>query len=195
MLLVLGHSRTSGLGHHLLSVARDALRERGVAFRVHDLLGDGFDPVLRMRPDQIHAERCSADEDALVHGYQEDVRWADRYIILHPVWWFAPPAILKGWVDRVLVDGVAIEQTENGSPRGLLGDRKALVVQTFNAARTVDKVVFRGLAGLFWKRAVFLPTGIHQAKRFALYGVQTISPRKLEARSRRLAELVAGLVG
>ena len=42
----------------------------------------------------------------------------------------------------MLVDGVALRQPPGGSPEGILGGRRALVIQTFNAPATVDKVLF-----------------------------------------------------
>lgn len=179
-LLVLGHARRASLGHHLLARARTALEGAGHDVRVHDLLQDGFDPVLRLADDQEHAGPCALEDDALCHRYQQDVLWADRYVLLHPVWWFAPPAILKGWVDRVLVNGIALEHGKDDPPRGTLQGKRVLIVQTFNAPRTVDQVVMRSLSYLFWKRAVCFPTAIEKTRRLALYGVEKASPAQIE---------------
>jgi len=178
----------SGLGHRILEVARKALVEADTPHRVQDLLADGFDPRLRLTAGATHAAACSAEEDPLVHRYQEDVRWADAIVVVHPVWWFAPPAILKGWVDRVLVDGVAIRLETNRPPSPLLGGRRALVVQTFSATKTVDRILLRGLAGRFWSQAVFRTTGIERVTRLALHGVTDLGDARLgrfEAKVRR----------
>ena len=61
---------------------------------------------------------------------------AEGIIIIHPNWWGMPPAILKGWVDRVMRPGVAYEFLEGdsgeGVPRGLLRARRAIVFNTSN---------------------------------------------------------------
>ena len=194
-LLVLGHGRTSGLGHHLLGVARETLTGLGVPHRVHDLLADEFDPRLRLAAGATHATACSAQEDPLVHRYQEDVRWADAYVVVHPVWWFAPPAILKGWVDRVLVDGVAIRQEATGPPAPLLGGRRALVVQTFNAARVIDRIHFRGIAGRFWQKVVFPSIGVEDVDLLALHDVEGLDGAVLRRFEAKLRRDVARLVG
>ena len=194
VLVVLGHGRTTSLCHHLVEVVRAKLGELGVETRVHDLLADGFDPCLRLGPEEKQATACSAEDDPLTHRYQEDAVWAEAYVFVHPVWWFAPPAILKGWVDRVFVDGVALHQPEAGPPEGRLGGRRALLVQTFNAVKAVDKVVFRGLTEAFWKRAVFFPVGIRLHKRFAIYSAEGLSAAKLKAHDARLERAVEGLV-
>lgn len=193
-LAVLGHGRAASLGHHLLAVVRDELAARGAETRVHDLLADGFDPCLRLGPEERYATPPAEADDPLVHRYCADVRWADTYVVLHPVWWFAPPAILKGWVDRVLVDSVGVRQPIAGAPEGLLGGRRALVVQTFNAPRAVDTLLMRGLAEAFWRRAVFASVGISHVKRVALHGVEGLTAEALAGHERRLRRAVGALV-
>jgi len=194
ILIVLGHGRTESLCHHLSRVAREALLERGAEVRVQDLLADGFDPLLRLESGEHFATPPAADADPLVHRYCEDVRWAEAFIIVHPVWWFAPPAILKGWIDRVFVHSVAVHQPEQGPPEGILGGRRALVVQTFNAPRAVDTLLMRNLSEAFWKRAVFFSVGVRDFKRLAFYGVEGIGPKDLATAERRLQRAVTALV-
>lgn len=190
VLLVLGHGREISLCHHLLEVAKAAAQKAGAECRVHDLLADGFDPVLRLEPKEPHPTLDTAPRDRLLNRYHEDVRWADSIVIVHPVWWFAPPAILKGWVDRVLIDGVALTQKPNAPPEGILGDRRALVIQTFNTRQTVDRVVFGGITQLFWKRGVFLGVGITKVQVLPLYTVENIPSGKLKAAERRIEKAV-----
>ena len=45
--------------------------------------------------------------DELLAAHQREIREADGIIVIHPNWWGQPPAIMKGWVDRVLRVGVA----------------------------------------------------------------------------------------
>lgn len=195
VLVVLGHGRAASLCHHLADVACGAAIERGAEVRVQDLLADGFDPLLRLRPEERHATLPGPDADALTHRYGEDVRWAQAFVVVHPVWWFAPPAILKGWVDRVLVDGVAVRQPAAGPPEGILEGRRALVVQTFNAPRAVDTLLMRGLAEAFWKRAVFASVGVRHVQRVALYGVEGIAAGELASAERRVRRAMTRMLG
>jgi hypothetical protein len=118
----------------------------------------------------------------------------DALIVLHPVWWFGPPAILKGWVDQVLVDGVAIQQRAQGSPKPLLKGRRALLIQTYNATRSIDRLVMRGMSEYFWRRAVFLSVGILRVRRLAFYGVDSISERNLELMRRKVTAAIRKLL-
>ncbi len=195
VLLVIGHGRESSFCHHLLELVRGQLLEAGVAHRTHDLLADGFDPVLRLAEGQLHAGRVDSRQDPLTAAYQDDVCWADAYVIVHPVWWFAPPAILKGWVDRVLVDGVALRQSDSGGPpEGILNGRRGLVIQTFNADRVVDKVVFGSMSKRFWRKSVFLPVGIKKVSHFPVYSVCALEASHLQRIDARLRRTVAALL-
>jgi putative NADPH-quinone reductase len=173
---------------------RAALEAAGAEVRVHDLLPDGFDPVLRLADGQPHAVAVSAEEDPVCARYQEDVRWATDLAIVHPVWWFAPPAVLKGWVDRVLVEGVALRQQPVGPPRGLLTGRRLLVVQTFQTHRALARVAFGGVAGSFWRRVVGLPTGMERVTVLPLFGVLDLAPTRLARYERRLERAAHALV-
>jgi NAD(P)H dehydrogenase (quinone) len=191
VLLVIGHGRQTSFCHHLLQLVQQQLGAAGAELRTHDLLADEFDPVLHLEEGQLHAGRVDPLYDPLTATYQADVLWADAYVIVHPVWWFAPPAILKGWVDRVLVDDVALKQSDDGGPpTGLLTDRRALVVQTFNADRMVDKIVFGAMAKRFWRQSVFLPVGIKKAGYHPVYSVGTLNVTQRERVEDRLRRTV-----
>ena len=194
ILTVLGHGRSTGLCHHLFDVVREILEQRGVSHRSHDLLADGFDPVLRLASGEPYPTSVSRETDPLVHQYQEDVRWADAYIVVHPVWWLGPPAILKGWVERVLVHDVAIRQRPGETPEALLQGRRALLVQSFNSGRAMDRVFFGGLAERFWRTGVFRPVGVRRVKRFALYSASRLSQDRLRTACLRLRKAVTRLV-
>ncbi len=195
VLLVIGHGRQSSYCHHLMELVRDELFAAGVEHRTQDLLADNFDPVLRLDEGQLHAGRVDRQEDPVTAAYQDDVCWADAFVIVHPVWWFAPPAILKGWVDRVLVDGVALRQSDSGGPpEGTLADRRTLVIQTFNADRMVDKFVFSSISRQFWRQAVFRPVGIKKISYFPVYSVCALNAAQLQQVDDRLRRTLAAFV-
>lgn len=194
VLVVLASAREQGLGHHLCEVVLRSLAKAGATVVVHDLLADGFDPVLRLKDGQPHAMEPDREEDSLAARYARDLRLCDAVIVIHPVWWFAPPAILKGWVDRILVHGVALDQQAEGPPVGLLRKTRMLVVQTFNTSAKIDRVLFLGITSFFWKRVVGLPTGIDKVRRLALYGVEKLGERQLKKFEARLQRSVLALV-
>ncbi len=191
-LIVFGQGREQGLAHHLLSVVLDTLSSLDVEYRVHDLLGDGFDPVLRLQNGQPSAEAVESSSEPLVARYQADVLWATRLVFIHPVWWFAPPAILKGWIDRVLAGGVALDHGVE-PPLGLLQDRRALVLQTFKATKAVERWAMGGISRKFWTRAVFPSVGIQNFTVLGLHGAQAPWGKRLTTFERRVHEALVSL--
>jgi NAD(P)H dehydrogenase (quinone) len=87
-----------------------------------------FPPVLEA--EELHRK---SSLEGIVQQQMKLVEDAQAYIIVHPDWWGGPPAVLKGWVDRVLRPGTAYEVPEgfgHKNAEGLLRGRRALVIVT-----------------------------------------------------------------
>ncbi|HJP02253.1 MAG TPA: NAD(P)H-dependent oxidoreductase [Planctomycetota bacterium] len=91
VLVVHGAGREHGLSARLVAEVVGELERRGAEYRLQDLLADGFDPVLRLGPDERHAPACSSADDPLAHRYQEEVRWAEALVLVHPGLLALPP--------------------------------------------------------------------------------------------------------
>jgi putative NADPH-quinone reductase len=131
ILLVLDHPYTlasaANIRHHRsfsAAVAAAAVRgatEAGHEIDVIDLAADGFQPA--MTRDDLTAWRQARIIDPQVSDYQRRLAKADHLVFVFPVWWEAMPAATKGFLDRVLVKGMAFEELPNarGNPfRNLL---------------------------------------------------------------------------
>ncbi|HEY3309224.1 MAG TPA: NAD(P)H-dependent oxidoreductase [Desulfuromonadaceae bacterium] len=109
---------------------------------------------------------------------------ADGIIIIHPNWWGQPPAILKGWVDRVIRPGVAYEFVEEdsgeGVPRGLLRARAALVFNTSNTGKEREMEEFGDPLETIWKNCIFGLCGVENFYRrtFGIIVTSTLEQRK-----------------
>lgn len=129
--VVFAHPRRDSLNGALLGALEEGLRQGGHEPDVADLYAERFDPRLSAEelvgPGEI---RPAPDAKA----YQERLLAAGGLVLLFPVWWFAPPAILKGFVDRVFTEGVAFRFGPAGDVEGLLPQAKALVVNTTGAS-------------------------------------------------------------
>ena len=89
--------------------------------------------------------------------------------MIHPNWWGQPPAILKGWVDRVFRHGLAYRFGENdkgeGVPVGLLKAKAAVVINTANTPEDREKEVFGDPLVNLWRTCVFDFCGISEFHR------------------------------
>ncbi|MFW6313356.1 MAG: NAD(P)H-dependent oxidoreductase [Spirochaetota bacterium] len=83
---------------------RDGLARTSACSTFHDLYAEGPDPVLTGA--EI-ARRFSLDDR--IRAYSDEVIASDLLAVVHPDWWSATPALLKGWLDRVFRPGVAYD--------------------------------------------------------------------------------------
>jgi putative NADPH-quinone reductase len=81
------------------------LAAAGAEVRLSDLYARGFQPVLT-GPEWSGYLDCPANR-APVAREVEDLRWCDTLVFVYPTWWYGLPAMLKGWLDRVLLPEVA----------------------------------------------------------------------------------------
>lgn len=106
-----------------------ALLSNGRKVRLLDLYAEDFDPVVRqtqfaVRKDPAYFETMSeqAHQSALnltpddVRRSQDSLLWSDELILQFPLWWWSLPALMKGWIDRVLAMGFAYG-SRNLAPR------------------------------------------------------------------------------
>ncbi|WP_300715581.1 NAD(P)H-dependent oxidoreductase [uncultured Bilophila sp.] len=117
--LIAAHPYKESFNAALAATVAAVLKGNGHTVRFHDLYQEGFDPILP--GEELVSD---ATQDSLVAVHQEEIREAEGIVIVHPNWWGQPPALMKGWVDRVLREGVAyaFPQGDNGGglPIGLL---------------------------------------------------------------------------
>ena len=107
VLTVLAHPSPDSFDAAILAKAVETLTARGHDVRVRDLYRENFAATL-----SAHEWRHNADvprNREAVAAYVADLEWADALLLVFPTWWSAPPAILKGWLDRVFLPGVAFE--------------------------------------------------------------------------------------
>jgi putative NADPH-quinone reductase len=112
--VILAHPRGGSFNHAIAETVVRTLKDTGYDVSCHDLYKEGFDPILPYGEIPKHAE-----VGGLVKPYCEELAGADGIVIVHPNWWGQPPAILKGWLDRVFRPGVAYEFTEDDSGEGV----------------------------------------------------------------------------
>ncbi|NND40532.1 MAG: NAD(P)H-dependent oxidoreductase [Silicimonas sp.] len=128
------------------AAVRDTVRARldaaGAEIRVIDIYARGFDPVLTAAEHECyerHPENCVP-----VQSDVDDLQWADTLIFVYPTWWFGQPAVLKGWLDRVLLPEVAFLMPDADSPTirpGLTHITRLGVFTTCGASRWVTFLV------------------------------------------------------
>ena len=131
ILVVFAHPRRDSFNGALLDALLRGLEEAGHAPDVADLYAEGFDP--RLGPEELR-RMGTGHPPPDVAGYQRRLLAADGLAFVFPVWWFGPPAILKGFVDRIFEENVAFRFNGKGWAEGLLPAGRALVLSTTGAS-------------------------------------------------------------
>jgi len=132
-LLLYAHPDPDSYVAALRRAAHDALAHAGHEVDLCDLYAEGFDPVLSLAERRRY--HSVPDNQDAVGPYVERLRRADGLVLVHPVWNFGYPAILKGFLDRVFLPGVSF-RLEGGVVRPNLTHLRALAaVATYGAPR------------------------------------------------------------
>lgn len=159
ILIILAHPSKKSFNTAIAQRAKKTLQELGHKVIFHDLYKEEFDPVL---PE--HEISKDGNYDSVIKKHCSELLSADGIIIVHPNWWGMPPAILKGWIDRVLRPGVAYEFAEGdsgeGVPVGLLTIQTALVFNTSDTSKEREDNIFLDPLETLWKNCIFYLCGI-----------------------------------
>ena len=110
-LIVFCHPKEDSFSAAVLHEVTARLDTAQAKYRVRDLYRSNFTPVLTAHDLDVYLDEAANTE--AVAQEVADLRWADTLIFVYPTWWYGLPAMLKGWLDRVLVPGVAF-----GMPKG-----------------------------------------------------------------------------
>jgi NAD(P)H dehydrogenase (quinone) len=134
VLLIYCHPLPDSYAAALRDAAVGGLRSAGHTVELRDLYAEGFDPVLN-----AHERRGYYGQDATTSETASHVaalRGAEALVFVYPTWWFGMPAMLKGWIDRVWLPGVAFQLGGPGVLQPLLTNICSItVITTYGSPR------------------------------------------------------------
>ena len=154
ILIVVTHPDPSSATHAIATTLARTLEEHGHASEVADLVAEGFDPVFGPADHAAFASGGALPTD--VRTEQQRIDRADHLVLVYPVYWWAMPAMLKGWIDRVFVAGWAFGEDDDGTILKRLGRLKVSLVAVAGASRaTYDKRGYRHAMGVQIETGIF----------------------------------------
>ena len=187
--IILAHPETTSFNHSIARIVTEQLEKNGHRVICHDLYGERFDPLLY--DEEIPKGALLPVE---IQQHCQEIAAADGIVIVHPNWWGQPPAILKGWVDRVIRPGVASDFLDdvNGEvvPNGLLKAQAALVFNTSNTAMERGQDIFGDPLERIWKDCIFDLCGVKHFHRRMFNIMVTSSSEQRAAWLNEVGELV-----
>ncbi len=182
VLIVYAHPEPRSFGRALLERSVETLQSCGHEVVVSDLYAMGFNPVAtghdfteRRFPNALQYDR-EQKQSSQRHTFAPDIQAeldkllaCDLLILQFPLWWFSVPAILKGWIDRVFVNGTVYGAGGMRFDQGGLKGRKAMLA--FTTGCFPDMMEADGLLG---QRDVILWHLQHGT--FGYGGLQVLQP-------------------
>jgi NAD(P)H dehydrogenase (quinone) len=184
VLVVLAHPSQESFVSFLSSEVIAELGSGGHEVRHHDLWAENFNPLFTPYERLNHVGDVAEKLQHLpeLRQHIEDLQWCDTLVLVYPTWWSGQPAMLKGWFDRVLMNGVAWVLPEGAARiRPLLTNvRRLVVVTTHGSSKLVN-----ALEGESGKRTVFRSVRLMLHRRvrcewIAMYGVDNATLKQRE---------------
>lgn len=169
-LLILGHpdkdSYCAVLAKSYLRGAEKSGREIRSLF-----LGEmDFDPVLH------HGYKTIQELEPDLKKAQEDIKWAEHLVFVYPTWWGSMPAILKGFIDRIILPGFAYKFHEKGHGwNKLLKGKTAHLIVTMGAPAWYYNLVYAAVGHRLMKKNILGFCGVKTTKETTISSIAELS--------------------
>lgn len=156
-LLILAHPRRDSLCGARFDACAAGARQAGVECRELILSEMHFDPDVHA----VSPERQPLEPDLL--RAQQDIQWAEHLVSVYPTWWGTYPALLKGFLDRVLTPGFAFRHVTHDRWDKLLSGRTADLITTMDTPPLIYRFIYRAPGQQALARATLGYCGIRSA--------------------------------
>jgi NAD(P)H dehydrogenase (quinone) len=181
VVVVLAHPDPSSFNHAIAATATTALESSGHEVTVLDLYAEGFraamSPAERLA---YHSDRPLLDPMAERHAHI--VKDAEALVFIYPTWWSTMPAILKGWLERVMVPGVGFVFDEHHHVRrGLTHVRRIVGISTYGANRVYVKAIHDNGRRVLLRALRMNTATLTRRSWIGLYGMNTRSDEQRAA--------------
>ena len=191
--IILAHPSQDSFNHAIAQTVLECLQKENFIIYFHDLYKEGFDPVLKSEEIPKYSIQSK-----IVENYCSELVLSDFIFIIHPNWWGQPPAILKGWIDKVLRPGIAYEFQEGdngeGVPIGLLKAKYGIVFNTSNTPESREMSIFGDPLNKLWKECIFNFCGVSNFHRKMFGIVVTSTPKQREDWLEEVKETVNNII-
>ena len=169
--LVYGHYDDKSFNASIKNTFIETAKENGHEVDCVDLYKENFNPVY-----------VGEDPTSEVLNHRERIKKSDVIALIAPIWNFRMPAIVEGWIDKVLAPPWAFTFKRlvgnYGYPLGNLKDKKAIIFCTYGSPRLAITTFFLNLPIRRLKRGVFHICGIKKISYRRYFAVPFVSEKK-----------------
>lgn len=193
VMMVTAHPQPDSFTAAVAAAARRGMRRSGHSVVELDLYAIGFVPAMsRAERAAYHDATPLIDPMTVEHARQ--VRQAQALVFVYPTWWGGPPAVLRGWLERVLVPGVAFRFDEHGKVvPALTNVRRIVGISTYGSPRRYVRLMSDGGRRML-RRALRMNCGWRASTRWlAMYSTDTSTAAERAAFLERVERSMARL--
>ena len=184
ILIVKAHPSSKGLTHAIAQTYADAKTAKGHAVQIVDLYAKEYEvPLLNF--ENIREFQISAVQKK----FQEQILWASEIVVVHPVWWSAPPSIMKNWTEIAFWPRVTYRYTGPGKTEKLLTDKTAKIFVTTGGPGWYQYLPILPLMP-FWKLCVFGFSGVEVVDVKVCGRMDIMTPEKKEKQIKKFLEKI-----
>lgn len=183
-LIIYNHPHEGSFCSSIRDAVISGLDVGGHEHKVIDLDKDGFDPVMREKDLSafVQASRNPGKEieglDTLVEVYVNKMRWAERIVMIFPIWWMTMPAMTKGFIDKVIFPGLVYKMEGGKLVSQLSRLKQVVVITTMNTPAAIYESTFGNSIEGSLIKGTFNQIGIHDIRWISLNMVKQVGDEK-----------------
>ncbi|MGI2294280.1 NAD(P)H-dependent oxidoreductase [Paenibacillus sp. GXUN7292] len=165
MLIIYTHPNHQSLSYAFLQKVIAGSRENAAIdeIQVLDLYEENFNPVLVFNE---YKRRRDMKNDPALQKYREQLLWADKIVLVYPIWWGRPPAMLMGYIDQMFASGFAYRDKGGLLPEGLLKRKSVVCVSSMKGPAHYPLLWLNNAHKVLMRKALFNYVGIKKVKFF-----------------------------
>lgn len=164
-LIIYTHPNHKSLNYAFLQKTIEGLKGNPLVSDIQtlDLYADDFDPRLVFNE---HKRRRDMHLDPDLTEYRKQLMWADKIVFIYPIWWGRPPAMLLGYIDRMMAANFAYRKSGGLMPEGLMKNKSAVIVSTMEGPTMYPFFWLNNAHKILMKRALLKYVGFKKVKFF-----------------------------
>jgi NAD(P)H dehydrogenase (quinone) len=144
---------------------------------VLDLYEEGFNPLLVFNENK---RRRDMHSDPSLEKYRNQIIWADKIVLVYPIWWGRPPAMLMGYIDQLFSSNFAYRDKGGLLPEGLLKGKSVVCISSMKGPTNYPLLYLNNAHKILMKRALFNYVGIKKVKFFEFGNMESSKGRHAE---------------
>ena len=183
-LIIYNHPHEGSFCSAIRDAVQSGLDTAGHSYKLINLDEDKFDPVMHEKDLKAFVQGGRLGEagtegvDPLVMSYVEKMRWAERIVMIFPIWWMTMPAMMKGFVDKVIFPGMVYKMDGSRLVSMLSGLKQVTIITTMNTPVDIYKDVFNNSIEGSLIKGTFNQIGIHDIRWISLNMVKQVGDEK-----------------